>query len=68
MKLDEIKEFENTLDPGVPAGPIQEKWDQHRFNMTLIAFVAHGGKLFNLSLIASNPLEKLMIAIIGREV
>ena len=37
MKLEAIKEFENTLDSGVPAGPIQDKWDQHRFNMKLVS-------------------------------
>ncbi|MDQ3293611.1 MAG: fumarate reductase/succinate dehydrogenase flavoprotein subunit [Actinomycetota bacterium] len=25
------------LDPRVPAGPIQEKWDQHKFDMKLVA-------------------------------
>lgn len=37
MKLEEIKEFENTLDAAVPVGPIQDKWDQHRFNMKLVS-------------------------------
>ncbi|MCG3212229.1 MAG: Fumarate reductase flavoprotein subunit [Anaerolineae bacterium] len=36
MNLDDIKVFEGTLDAAIPAGPIQEKWDSHRFNMKLV--------------------------------
>ncbi len=36
MKIDDIKILEGTLDAGIPAGPIQEKWDKHRFNMKLV--------------------------------
>ena len=24
------------LDPNVPSGPIEEKWDKHRFDMKLV--------------------------------
>ncbi|MCX6048285.1 MAG: fumarate reductase/succinate dehydrogenase flavoprotein subunit [Chloroflexi bacterium] len=27
---------EATLDPGVPPGPIEEKWEKHKFNMKLV--------------------------------
>ncbi|GAB4451380.1 MAG: fumarate reductase/succinate dehydrogenase flavoprotein subunit [Anaerolineae bacterium] len=36
MNLDDIKTFEGTLNSAVPEGPIQEIWDQHRFNMKLV--------------------------------
>ncbi len=36
MNLDDIKVLEGTLDAAIPAGPIQEKWDSHRFNMKLV--------------------------------
>src|SRR6185503_14616974 len=31
-----MKFTEATLNAGIPAGPIQEKWDQHRFEMKLV--------------------------------
>ncbi len=36
MNLDDIKVKEDTLDAGIPDGPIQDKWDSHRFNMKLV--------------------------------
>ena len=36
MNLNDIKTFEKTLDSAVPAGPIQQIWDQHRFDMKLV--------------------------------
>jgi hypothetical protein len=29
MKVEDIKVFKDTLNSGVPDGPIQEKWDSH---------------------------------------
>jgi succinate dehydrogenase / fumarate reductase flavoprotein subunit len=31
-----IQVAEKTLDSKAPAGPVQEKWDKHRFDMKLV--------------------------------
>jgi len=36
MNINDIKVLENTLKSGIPAGPIQEKWDKHCFDMKLV--------------------------------
>jgi succinate dehydrogenase / fumarate reductase flavoprotein subunit len=36
MNINDIKALENSLNAGIPAGPIQEKWDKHRFDMKLV--------------------------------
>ncbi|RME99904.1 MAG: fumarate reductase/succinate dehydrogenase flavoprotein subunit [Chloroflexi bacterium] len=36
MNVDDIKVFEGDLDSAVPEGPIQQIWDDHRFNMKLV--------------------------------
>ncbi len=36
VQVDNIKAVEGTLNAAIPGGPIQEKWDKHRFEMKLI--------------------------------
>ena len=36
MNIDDVKVVGQNLDGHVPAGPIQEIWDSHRFNMKLV--------------------------------
>jgi succinate dehydrogenase / fumarate reductase flavoprotein subunit len=36
INIEDIKVFEGTLNSAVPAGPIQEKWSTHKFNMKLV--------------------------------
>jgi succinate dehydrogenase / fumarate reductase flavoprotein subunit len=36
MNVEDIKILKETLDSGIPAGPIQEKWNSHKFNMKLV--------------------------------
>lgn len=37
VKIGSVPKFaEATLDAGIPSGPIQEKWDKHRFEMKLV--------------------------------
>jgi succinate dehydrogenase / fumarate reductase flavoprotein subunit len=37
VKIGAMPKFtEATLDAGIPSGPIQEKWDKHRFEMKLV--------------------------------
>ncbi len=36
MNIADIKVVEDSLDAKIPDGPIQEKWDSHKFNMKLV--------------------------------
>ena len=39
------------LDSGIPLGPIEEKWDQHKFEMKLVA--PHNRRRFSVIVVGT---------------
>ena len=51
------------LDPAVPGGPIEEKWDQHKFEMKLVA--PHNRRRFEVIVVGTGLAGAAAAATLG---